>query len=152
MLLMAWSMRINIHWIGKHTLFKAPFGALMRALGGISVVRDSQQNTVEQIADRFAAGAALILIVPAEGTRSYTKTWRSGFYHIAKGSGVPIVLSFLDYGTRIGGIGLSLQPSDNVVADMNKIRAFYAGRLGKYPKLSGPIVLREEASANTSAD
>jgi len=144
MKLMAWGLELPVAWLGKHTLFKPPFGGIMRTLGGIAVDRRSNQNLVEQVAASFAAGQAIALAIPAEGTRSATPYWRSGFYHIATAAKVPIVLSFLDYGARRGGIGLSLMPSGDLVADMDRIRAAYEGIKGKYPELSGPIRLREE--------
>ena len=144
MKLMAWALDMPVNWLGKHTLFKPPFGPIMRSLGGVPVDRRGSQNLVEQIADRFAEGEAMTLGIPAEGTRSATPYWRSGFYHIAASAKVPIVLSYLDYGNRRGGIGISLTPSGDLVADMNKIRAAYEGMQGKFPELSGPIRLREE--------
>jgi 1-acyl-sn-glycerol-3-phosphate acyltransferase len=71
-----------------------------------------------------------------EGTRSKTGHWRSGFYHIADGAGVPIVLAYLDYGRKVAGIGPVITPTGDVEADMRKIRAFYAHITGKYPEKS----------------
>lgn len=144
MKLMAWSLDWDINWLGKHTLFTGPTGPIMRWWGGVPVDRRAKGDLVSQVVARFAAGEQLMLAIPAEGTRSRSDTWRSGFYYIAKGAGVPVVLSFLDYGTRTGGVGPQVQPSDDMVADMNQIRAFYAGKHGKYPELSGPVLLREE--------
>jgi len=141
---MAMSLGMPITWLGKHTLFLGPMGPIMRWLGGMPVVRNSGQNTVEQAVTLFATGIPLILTVPAEGTRGYTDAWRSGFYHIALGAQVPIVLSQLDYSKKSGGIGPTIHATGNVVADMDQIRAFYAGRQGKYPALSGAVRLREE--------
>ena len=141
---MAWALELPLRWLGKHTLFAAPFGTVMRALGGVAVDRRANQNLVEQVAQRFAAGEQMALAVPAEGTRSATPYWRSGFYHIAAAAQVPIVLSYLDYGNRRGGIGISIPPSGDLTADMDRIRTAYVGVTGKFPALSGPIRLREE--------
>lgn len=144
MKLMAWALELPLRWLGKHTLFTPPFGTVMRALGGVAVDRRANQNLVEQVAQSFAAGTPMALAVPAEGTRGATPYWRSGFYHIAAAAKVPIVLSYLDYGARRGGIGIRIAPSGDVIADMDRIRAAYDGIEGKYPELSGPIRLREE--------
>jgi len=116
----------------------------MRWWGGVPVDRRSKQDLVSQVVERFNHGEKLVLAIPAEGTRDRSETWRSGFYHIARGAGVPVVLSFLDYGTRTGGVGPTINASENLGADMDKIRAFYKGMEGKYPELSGPPYLREE--------
>jgi len=85
-----------------------------------------------------------VLVVPTEGTRELTQYWKSGFYHIARQAGVPIVPSFLDFGRRRGGFGPALQVSGDVSADMQYFREFYAGMAGKFPANFGPIRLKEE--------
>jgi 1-acyl-sn-glycerol-3-phosphate acyltransferase len=147
MLAMSFIYGIRVHWMGKHTLFMFPFGGLMRFLGGISIDRRSKQNTVQQMTEAFRKADSLILCIPAEGTRKRTEYWKSGFYHIARSADVPIVLGFLDYKRKIGGLADPLAATGDVKADMDKIRAFYAGMEGKYPKDFGPIRLKEEEAA-----
>ncbi len=89
--------RLDMHWIGKHTLFKGPAGPIMRWLGGISIDRTSSVNFVDQMVQRFNDSDELLLIIAPEGTRKPVERWRSGFYHMAKGADVPIVLIALDY-------------------------------------------------------
>ena len=60
--------------------------------------------------------------------------WKTGFYHIAKGANVPIVLGYLDYRLKVGGIGPVVQPTGNMEADMKIIQDFYADIAGKHPK------------------
>lgn len=144
MKLMAWSLGWQINWLGKHTLFTGPAGPIMRAWGGVPVDRRSKQDLVSQVIERFDAGEELALAIPAEGTRNYSEHWRSGFYYMARGAGVPVVLSFLDYKSRTGGVGPAVMTTHDLPADMEKIRAFYAGMEGKFPELSGPQFLREE--------
>lgn len=137
---------VPIRWAGKHTLFAPPFGTLMRALGGIPIRRDRRENRVDQLAALFDEHPSLVLTVPAEGTRSRTEHWKSGFYHVARKADVPIVCGYLDYARKRGGFGLVLQPSGDVRADMQRVRDFYADKIGKYPELFGPVRLREEES------
>jgi 1-acyl-sn-glycerol-3-phosphate acyltransferase len=136
---------IRIRWVGKHTLFRAPFGRLMQALGGIPVRRDRRQSFVQQMADLFQRDEPLRLVVAVEGSRSYGGHWKSGFYHIARTAGVPIAMSYLDYGQRRGGFGPILRPSGDIRRDMDQLRTFYADKSGKYPAKSGPIRLVEES-------
>ncbi|MGW8323976.1 MAG: glycerol acyltransferase, partial [Thermodesulfobacteriota bacterium] len=58
--------------------------------------------------------------------------WKTGFYRIAESANVPIVLGFLDYRRKVGGIGPVVVPTGDIEADMEKIRAFYAKIIGKY--------------------
>jgi 1-acyl-sn-glycerol-3-phosphate acyltransferase len=92
----------------------------------------------------FSNVSQLVLVVPAEGTRELTRYWRSGFYHIARQAGVPIVPSFLDFGRRRGGFGPGLEVSGDTGRDMKYFRDFYAGMTGKFPDKFGPIGLRDE--------
>ena len=144
MMTMALALDMKIAWLGKHTLFDGPAGILLRKLGGIPVVRDSGGEYVRRLAERFAAVKQLALVVPPEGTRGKTDCWRSGFYRIAAAAGVPVVLSYLDFGQRRGGIGPSVELTGNLRADMDTIRSFYDGMTGKYPQRSGPIRLKGE--------
>lgn len=135
---------LKISWIGKHTLFLGPMGPLMRWLGGIPVRRHLRENMVEQMARLFGERESMALIVPTEGTRGYVPYWKSGFYHIARMANVPIVMGFLDYKAKRGGFGAAFTPSGNLKADMDRIRAFYEGKVGKHPENYGPIRLKDE--------
>ena len=134
----------RITWIGKHTVFWWPLGPILRTLGGVPVRRDRSEQIVEQIVRIFDEAETLFLAITPEGTRSYTPYWKSGFYRIAKAAGVPIQLSFADYARRRCGFGPAFMPSDDVRADMDKIRAYYAGVTGCHPEQVGEIRLREE--------
>jgi 1-acyl-sn-glycerol-3-phosphate acyltransferase len=144
LLALAETFDVRISWLGKHTLFRPPLGALMRSVGGIPVVRHQRGQLVAYATKLFAERAELALAVPAEGTRSRAEYWKSGFYHIARSAGVPIVCGYLDYARRRGGFGLSFEPTDDVRADMDRVRAFYADKVGRYPACFGPVRLKEE--------
>lgn len=125
---------ISIHWMGKDTLFRGLPGIGLRALGGIPVERTHHHALVSTMAQELRRRERFVLLVPPEGTRSPVGYWKSGFYHIAREAGVPIVLGFLDYGKKRVGLGPTLWPTGNVAADMNVIRAFYADKQGLYPE------------------
>jgi 1-acyl-sn-glycerol-3-phosphate acyltransferase len=137
---------LRVSWMGKDALFRPPLGWLMRRAGGIPIVRDRRGDMVAQVARSFASCERLALVVPAEGTRSRVSHWKSGFYHIARTANVPIVLGYLDYARRRGGFGPSIDASDDVRADMDKIRAFYADKVGKFPQQFGEVRLKEEGA------
>jgi 1-acyl-sn-glycerol-3-phosphate acyltransferase len=144
MLAMAFVHDIPVRWMGKHTLFKAPFGPFFKRLGGIPIVRHRPGGVVGQMVEHFEDNESLVLMVPAEGTRSHVDYWKSGFYHIARGANVPVLLSYLDVAKKVGGIGPAIELSGDFRADMDKIREFYAGMQGFRPENIGVIRLREE--------
>ena len=88
---------IDIKFIGKHTLFKPPFGFLFRAMGGIPVNRSTSKNMVQSIVDIFNERDKFIFALSPEGTRKKVSKWKTGFYHVAKGANVPIVMATLDF-------------------------------------------------------
>jgi 1-acyl-sn-glycerol-3-phosphate acyltransferase len=131
-LMVAFALRLNPYWMGKRSLFRAPFGTVMRWLGGIAVNREQSTNLVAASARAIAeADGPLQLIVPPEGTRSKTRYWKTGFYYIARTAQVPIVMAYMDYRTKRSGLGPLFQPTGDVDADMAAIKAFYAPFKGK---------------------
>lgn len=131
-LMVAFALRLNVYWMGKQQIFRWPFGPLMRWLGGISVNRAQSSNLVAASAAALvAADGPVQLIVPPEGTRSKTRYWKTGFYWIAHGAQVPIVMAFMDYERKLSGLGPIFVPSGDIEADMVKIKAFYAQFKGK---------------------
>lgn len=131
--------------IGKSSLVRWPFGPLMRRLGIIPVDRDSGQGLVQVMVTEFSQADRLALIVAPEGTRSAAAYWRSGFYRIAVAAKVPIVMAYIDHPNKCAGLGPTLYPSGDVVADMDEIRAFYSSFEGSRAENIGPIRLREES-------
>ena len=131
-LMVAFVLRLNVYWIGKVSIFKPPFRGVMMWLGGIPVDRAQSNNLVAASSTAIMqATGPLQLIVPPEGTRSGTRYWKTGFYYIAAGAGVPVVMAFLDYEKKIGGLGPVFQTTGDIDADMLAIKAFYAGVKGK---------------------
>lgn len=140
----AFALQVNIHWLGKQQLFDGPLGPLYRALGGIPVDRSKANNMVDRMAELFAASDELVLMVPAEGTRSKRDYWKSGFYHIARRANVPIALGFLDFDRKQAGVGPLVYPTGDYRQDMDVIRAFYTARMAMRPEQFTAPRLREE--------
>lgn len=140
----AWSWDVKLYWMGKHTLFRWPFRGFMRWAGGIPVDRRSSHHMVEQMVEAFEQTPDLVVCIPPQGSRSYRDYWKSGFYYIALGAKVPLVLGVLDYEKKEAEFGSVLWPSGNLKADMEQIRAFYQGRAAKYPSEFGPVRLKDE--------
>ena len=131
-LMVAFSLRLHVYWMGKAQLFEFPFRGLMMWLGGLPVQRERANNLVAASVEAIkATNGPLQLIVPPEGTRSKTRFWKTGFYHIAVGAQVPIVMAYMDYEKKVSGLGPVFQPTGNLEADMAEIKAFYAPFKGK---------------------
>lgn len=131
-LMVALSLRLNIYWMGKQSIFRFPFGPLMRWLGGIPVDRSKNNSLVSASAAAIvAADGPVQLVVPPEGTRGKTRHWKTGFYFIALEADVPIIMAYMDYHRKVSGLGPVFTPSGDVEADMAVIKQFYAGVKGR---------------------
>jgi 1-acyl-sn-glycerol-3-phosphate acyltransferase len=151
MLAVAYVLGIRPSWLGKRELFGWPFGGFMRFLGGLPVDRSARRNVVQQVVDLYAASDRLYVVIPPSATRSRAVHWKSGFYHIARGAGVPVMCTFLDYRRKVGGVGPVFHPTGDVAADMDVLRTFYAGVTGKFPALTTPVRLVEEGEVAADA-
>ncbi len=129
-------MKVNVKFLAKKSLFNFPLGLVMYPTGGIPVDRTKNTNMVETMVKMFAERDDFVLMIPAEGTRGKVKEWKSGFYHTAVQSGVPIMMGYLDYKFKVAGIENVFYPSGDFEADLPKIKAYYKGIHAKHPELA----------------
>lgn len=94
------SWKFPINWLGKSSLFKPWYGFFFKALGGVSVKRDQNNNMVDAIIQLIEQRSEFALCIAPEGTRAYAETLKSGFYHIARGADIPIITCMIDYNTK----------------------------------------------------
>jgi 1-acyl-sn-glycerol-3-phosphate acyltransferase len=134
---------LQVHWLGKDSLFRWPVSALLRHLGGIPVNRRDPSGFVDELLARFAASDSMWLGLAPEGTRAYTDHWKSGFYRIVLAGGLCTGLGFIDYATKTVGIETYLNLSGDPVQDFELLRASYAGKRGRVPQNAGAIRLRK---------
>lgn len=130
MLLVVLELRLQLFWMGKHTLFPFPFAGLMKWLGGIPINRAKSHNVVYQTVAQFKDNDNFVVLVPPEGTRSKVTEWKTGFYHIANNAEVPVLMGYVDAGKKEGGFADFFYPTGDLEADMKEIRSFYAGKKG----------------------
>jgi 1-acyl-sn-glycerol-3-phosphate acyltransferase len=133
-------LQLKPYWIGKHSLFKGPFGPVMRWLGGIPLDRSKANNMVEASIQAFSNNDTMILALTPEGTRSWSPRWKTGFYHIAQGANVPLALAYFDFAKRVGGIGKLVRTSGDIDADLTEIETFYSQVTGKNPEYYNPDI------------
>ena len=145
-LLAKWVSGVHFRYVGKDALFRWPFGGLFRRWGGIPVDRQNSTGFIGQMRDELERHDDFRLVFAPEGTRSRTEYWRSGFYHLARATGVPVGLAFVDYPTRRIGVGAYVELTGDPPADMKRIGAFYADKHGYRPEKQGPVALRDDTA------
>lgn len=139
------ALGIKIKWLGKHTLFRKPFGWFFRMLGGIPVDRSAAHGVVGETVELFRSTDRLVLVITPEGTRKKTDGWKSGFWHIASRAGVPLLLIGVSGERKEIEVGPLLNLSGDVRADMDQVRDFYKDYGGVKPQNVSEIRLREES-------
>ena len=144
-MLLAWSYDIQIRLLVKDAFFKGPLAPLMRATGAVELDRANPGATIRELLADAETDETFLLGIAAEGTRSKGDYWKSGFYRISRQTGLPITLAFLDAPSRTVGWGPTFMPTEDVRADMDRIRAFYADKTGISPELATVPRLREES-------
>ncbi|RCS26925.1 acyltransferase [Polaribacter sp. WD7] len=129
------SLETMIHFIGKASLFKSPFGFIFRKLGGTPVDRSQSNNVVEVIIKLFETREEFRLALSPEGTRKKVAQWKTGFYYIAKGANVPILMVSLDFENKKVSISEPYYITSNKENDFRVFQDFFKGIKGKNPEL-----------------
>jgi 1-acyl-sn-glycerol-3-phosphate acyltransferase len=140
-LALAFALRANPHYMGKSQLFRWPLGAFFRWCGGIPVDRSKATGLVDQTVEAINKSRQFILVITPEGTRGRVRSWKTGFYHIAKQAGIPIALGFIDSSRKRIGIGSTFYPTHNMEADVKELQSFYAGMVGVNSRRTSEIQL-----------
>jgi 1-acyl-sn-glycerol-3-phosphate acyltransferase len=130
-LLLKVGLRLDVHFIGKREAFFWPLGPLLHAFGGFPIDRNAAHGVVGGMRRQFAAHERFWLAIAPEGTRKKVDKWKSGFWHIARAAGVPILPVYFHYPEKTIGFGPPIHPGADLDADMARIRAFYAPFQGK---------------------
>ncbi len=125
---------VPANYIGKASLFKPPFGFIFKWLGGAPIDRTKSNNRVQSIIDLFNSKERFILAMSPEGTRKKTTKWKTGFYYIAKGANVPIVMMTFDFENKQVKVSEPYYTTNDMEADFNHIYNFYSGVKGKIPE------------------
>lgn len=136
---------LKVHFLGKRSLFRWPFGWMFRKVGGIPVDRSAQGGLVNQVKEAFDASDELILVIAPEGTRQAAPKWKSGFFEIARHAKVPVVCAGVNSIAKTVTFGEALVVGDDQSAFMDEIRSFYAPMDGIRPLGRGPVRIAEEA-------
>ena len=144
------SIRADIHFFAKHSLFWFPLSTILRALGCIELDRERAGSAVRQAIDWFENEESFYFGLAPEGTRKKKPGWKSGFYRIAQGADVPVYFGLLDFGQRRIGIGGHIHLTGDEDADLEVCRRFYADVRGKRPENTSPVVFADRVRSGRS--
>ena len=128
------SLRANVHFMGKAELFHFPYGWFFRYCGGVPVDRKKSTGLVDQMVKVSNESKTFILTIAPEGTRHQVVEWKRGFYHIAKNAGIPIVMAVVDGRHKTVRIGQVFYPTEDMEEDMQTIKGYFDGIVGINPR------------------
>ncbi len=121
----------EISWMGKQPIFRKPFGGILRWLGGIPIDRSSSHGMVDMMINHYKSMDKFVLAIAPEGTRKKVGKWKSGFYRIATGADVPILMASFDYKNKVINFGPLIYPSGDLNADIEKMQVIFRKIRGK---------------------
>jgi 1-acyl-sn-glycerol-3-phosphate acyltransferase len=118
----------------KKDWFFWPLGSIFRWMGGIPVERSKRTSLVEQIIQTAKERKTFHLAITPEGTRKANPDWKRGFYYIALGAGIPILLAGIDFTTKTITLSKEIIPSGDIDKDMREIKLYFKDFKGKHPE------------------
>jgi 1-acyl-sn-glycerol-3-phosphate acyltransferase len=128
------ALDLRVSFLGKHTLFVWPASAVLRWMGGIPIDRSKPQGIVGEAIESFSRHQARVLVIAPEGTRRKVERFKTGFLHIARGAGVPVLLVGLDYATRTVRVGPLVEVGEDIDAERVRLEAHFARIPGRHPR------------------
>ena len=130
------SLDVNIHWVGKHSIFKKGFRRILRKMGGIPVNRTNPEALRNEIQDITNKYKGFIIAISPEGTRKKVEKLKSGFLRIAQQTNSKIMLAGIDFSNKTFELGELFSPSGDVEQDLKNIKQYFSNFSGKRPELS----------------
>lgn len=141
-MLAKWAMNMPLNWVAKHSMFWGPFKPLFMAIGGIPLNREKSKGFIQKNIELFEEREQFVLGLMPEGTRSKTDHLKTGFYRIAHGANVPLVLAYLDYKKKRIGVGQVINLSGDIDADFEIIKTFYRDKTGCRPENASDLIIK----------
>lgn len=126
-------MDVDLRYTIKKEAMVGPLGWLLKKMGALPVDRSKNNSLVNSMVEILNKSDRMVIMITPEGTRKYQPRWRKGFYYTALEAKVPIILGYLDYPNKEAGVGPIFYPTGDVEEDIEKIKAFYRTKKGKYP-------------------
>ncbi len=131
-------LELPIKFTIKKEWIRSPLGPMLRSLGAVPVDREYRNgkkvSMVQVMIELFDQYDDIIMLVTPEGTRQYAPEWKTGFYHVAQGANVPILMGYIDYENKIAGTGPTFRITGNIEEDIERIKDFYRPIQGRHPE------------------
>ena len=125
---------MDSNFLMKKEWFFWPLGALFRRLGGIPVYRQKHMRMTDAMAEAAQEADKFHLCITPEGTRKRVEEWKKGFYFIAQGAQIPILLYGIDYERKLIQCTKTIWPSGDIEKDMEEIKLYFKNFEGKRPE------------------
>lgn len=133
-----------LRYLIKKEFFFWPLSWLFFATGGIPVDRSKKNDLTARLKRMLKEKERIFLLFPPEGTRSWVKRWKTGFYYTAIDTELPIILGYMDYEKRILGFGKAIYPSGDFEKDFAEIEEFYRDIVGGNPEKYNPVIFERK--------
>jgi len=130
------ALRTRVSFVAKESVFWWPLGNFLRSVGGVAVKRGSKEDFVGRMVGEFKSRDYFVLAMTPEGTRKRTGSWKTGFYYIALGAGVPVQLAALDYKNKAFVFSPPMDLTGNLDLDVGKMREFFRPTEPRHPRLA----------------
>jgi 1-acyl-sn-glycerol-3-phosphate acyltransferase len=124
---------LKLNYFMKKSWFFFPINYFFSATGGIPVDRSKSNGLIPAMITKMNESNRMIIAIPAEGTRSWVSSWKKGFYLIAKGANVPLIMGFVDFKRKEVGFSSPIYLTEDFEEDMKKIQIFFKGKTPRYP-------------------
>lgn len=131
-LLIKVALGLEIEFMAKKEIFFFPLGPILRLLGGVPVNRRAAHGVVGATVQAILAKPVCWVVLAPEGTRRRADRWKTGFWHIARQAQVPVCCVHIHYPDKTFGVGPTVAMSDDMHADIQKLRDYYAPFRGKH--------------------
>lgn len=126
------TLGLGLVFIGKKEAFWGPLGWLLRKFGGVPVDRSAPGGIVDQVASQMRESQRMWFVLAPEGTRRKVERWKTGFWKIARRADVPVFCVGFHYPDRTIRLGELVTLTDDMEADVSRIRALFSGLVGKH--------------------
>ena len=131
---------LKVNYFIKKSWFFFPISFFFKATGGVPVDRSKNDGLVDSMTLLLKETDEMIVVVPAEGTRSWVPKWKTGFYHIAKGADVPLIMGFVDAKKKEVGFGPLFELSGDFKKDMTQIQDFFKDKIPIHSEKYNPKI------------
>lgn len=129
------SLRVPQRLLMKKEMFFFPLKYLLKSLGAMPIDRKASVKMVDYIVEMFKEKDDFVFAITPEGTRSFVKKWKTGFYHIATKANVPIALGKIDYKKKEAGLSKVIYPCGDFDKDFKEIIEYLNGVTARNPEL-----------------